>query len=430
MSTKKRKSEYLVSSDNEDDGHGTEQEFDLLERKPSVIAKAMLAWLPQGATMQTREAQHFFAAVHIVKARLKQQQNTAPAVKNKPKKIDLLEAPHIIANTLLAWMPANDVPQSVELANFRKAFAIVMKELRSRTKRLVLDSEAEGSKEPIVFSGVSVPSDVVTKILAFLPRKTIVAQVALVSKVLLAETRKCRWKELSWSRHSSFGQNLNMTKLLQLLRSSPQFCDLRELKMPRRVKFGTSGIQSLSESCPLLTDINFSETRIKEADILTVVKNLRHLSGITCEINDVMKFVTAIGARLRRLSMVGLLQQHFRIDDWMAVADTCPNLERLENWTGGGLVVGLDSFETALPNLLRKCTNLRHLKLCRIWRISVLHEISKVPHHLMSFQFERVSIDAFNWISARLGDDGAVDAAFAVIEEQMTRNRDMIQATN
>lgn len=128
-------------------------------------------------------------------------------------------------------------------------------------------------------------------------------------------------------------------------------------------------------------------------------------------------FLANMGPRLRRLSLCGPLWEEkdvyvcFQGQHLARLADACPALESFElpgELSGPGILY-----------LMRKCTNLKHLKL-KFVDLSSLEEISKMSHRLTSFDllFFAIGNQAF-----KMGNGGAGDDVYKLIEKQMEANR-------
>ena len=124
-----------------------------------------------------------------------------------------------------------------------------------------------------------------------------------------------------------------------------------------------------------------------------------------------------MGPRLRRLSV---LDQCWGVEPFFEYLSKQEPTRLTDAWPA------LESFECpghvhhpGMLYLMRRCTNLKHLKL-KFVDLSSLEEISKMSHHVTSFDllFFAIGDQAF-----KMGNGGAGDDVYKLIEQQMEANR-------
>lgn len=134
-----------------------------------TMAKALLAMIPEGSTVHSAEVKRFQKAVCLAKDELVRDDTAQKAI-------------------------------------VVRAVKIVDKELAIRTKKLSGQVKSHGEKSRIIMSGISVPSEVLLRVFGFLTRKTVLLQVALVSKAFRSKRKSVNGQNsLSMSKRCLFG---------------------------------------------------------------------------------------------------------------------------------------------------------------------------------------------------------------------------------
>ena len=317
--------------------------------------------------------------------------------------IDLLNAkttPKIVAEALLALLPQGATKHDAAAKTLTKAFPLFKAELEARTSALTRKTESEGTRLPIAFhfhmAGaandgeedggtsvvINVPEECFINMLSFLNGKEVV-NVSTVSKVWLSISRKPEvWSRLDRkSGLSNKSKKLNMTLLLALL-SRPQFANLKYLQMPNKCKMGKNSLRSISRACPNLETFDMGYAgwggRGSDSDLLNAAEIFSNLTGLhfcmwSITNNGIMSAVRMMGTQLLDLRI-----QNYRLggkclsDEVVGViAEFCPNLKHFTYKTmNNGGVVARDLSASSITGLIRKCRQLEVLELIGAQTIS------------------------------------------------------------
>lgn len=259
------------------------------------------------------------------------------------------------------------------------------------------DSRQESATRSFDFalSGVSLPSEILIRILEILPRCRVVKTASLVSKAWLAATRSPNlWHTLdnTTGLGDSSASITNMTKLLQLL-TRRQFRSLRTLVPPRKVRMRKKALALIAKSCPLLEEIDvggslFSCMKATDVDILSLPALFPRLSGIRLSqwkvtSNGITDFCKNMGCRLTSVRIDNTVMPgagtELTDDSLALIARYCPNLKHFEygsylGYGPGSLVSG-----KGIIALLRDGSKLKTL--------SLLNRVSKgleVFYHILA----------------------------------------------
>jgi polyhydroxyalkanoate synthesis regulator phasin len=225
--------------------------IDLTNKTPNDVALALLACLPDDATLNHEEAKRLLQeAFDQAKAELQQA-------------FDLAKAERSIGgmNCLysLRWLCSLFLPDNAALnheeakrllqeafdqakAELQQAFDIAKAELQHRMNDLSLLFCNEQ---------VSLPADVFLQILDFLPKTDLVLRASEVSKAWLAMSRSPQLWTMEHGLLSRSTRITNMDHLLALL-ERPQFALLKTLAFPNLVRLQENALEKIAESCPLL----------------------------------------------------------------------------------------------------------------------------------------------------------------------------------
>jgi hypothetical protein len=218
--------------------------------------------------------------------------------------IDLLNSkttPKIVAKALLALLPQGATKHDAAAKTLIKSFPLFTSELEARTSALTRKTESEGTRLPIAFhfipySGaandgeedggtsvvINIPEECFIKILSFLNGKKVV-NVSTVSKVWLSISRKPEvWNWLDSKNGLAWwgkDKRLNMTSLLALL-GCPQFTNLKHLQLPNKCKVGKNSLRSIARACPNLETFDMGGSRGSDSDLLTATEVFSKLTGL------------------------------------------------------------------------------------------------------------------------------------------------------
>ena len=291
-----------------------------------------------------------------------------------------LDDPRLVASTILGWLPEGTTLQDKEAKVLCRAFDLVKTELQHRTNIMAANCEAEGNLQELCLSDVAVPSDMMLRVFEMLPKYDVVCKAGMVCKSWLALTRSPRlWETLDnenglklESKHIK-----NMTDLLKLLRR-PQFASLTCLVPPFKVQLRKKALEQIAEACPLLEEIDlgcsiWSNMKPSEADIMDATSLFPHLSKIhfnNYRLTDtqIRSFCGVMGSRLREIRIDDAYACDQKLTDatLAAIGRSCPNLELFEyRYTFMPERIANPLTEEGIISLLRGCTKLHSLALLR-----------------------------------------------------------------
>lgn len=277
------------------------------------------------------------------------------------KHLDLTNSkttPNVIATALLALLPPGATKHDAAAKKLMRAFAILATELDARSNAIAKANESEGARLPIAFrfreagdvvdddmvcddddatTVIQMPEECFIKIMGFLNGREIV-NVSTVNKVWLSVSRMpALWTKLdAFNGLSNRGRKMNQTTLLALL-GRPQFKNLKFLALPDMVKLKTNTIASIAKVCPFLEtwDVGYCRKsgRGKDCHLMDAAEKFVNLTSIrTCMwdvtssgIEAVAKFM---GAQLLDLRIKNIFSTRSLSDATLAViAEHCPNLK-------------------------------------------------------------------------------------------------------
>uniref|UniRef100_A0A7S3L5H5 F-box domain-containing protein n=1 Tax=Amphora coffeiformis TaxID=265554 RepID=A0A7S3L5H5_9STRA len=293
-----------------------------------------------------------------------------------------LDDPRLVASTILRWLPEGTTLQDKQAKVLCRAFDLVRAELQHRANIMASNCEAEGNLQHVFLSHVAVPSDTMLRVFEMLPRYDTVCKAGLVCKSWLALTRSPRlWKTLDNANGltSDSTRIKNMTDLLQLL-GRPQFASLKFLSPPNKVQFRKKALCQIAGACPLLEEIDLgcniqSSMKPTGPDILEAVSLFPHLSKIRFNNDrvmdyDIQSFCVLMGSRLReiRIDDATTFDDDHQLSDGTleTLGRSCPNLVLFQYC--------YRKFSISAPNpltakgiisLLKGCTKLHSLGLVK-----------------------------------------------------------------
>jgi hypothetical protein len=341
--------------------------------------------------------------------------------------IDLLNSkttPKIVAEALLALLPQGATKHDAAARTLIKAWPLFTAELEARTSALTRKTESEGTRLPIAFhfplagtandgeegeGGTSsvvvhIPEECFIKMFTFLNGKEVV-NVSTVNKVWLSISRKPEvWNRLdSKNGLAWYGKHkrLNMTSLLALL-SRPQFANLKYLQLPNKCKVGKNSLRSISKSCPNLETFDMGGSRGSDSDLLTASEIFSNLTGLHFRMGDIsnngiMSAVRMMGEShlvpvlflilsfypiCSTCSILGTqlldlrIKKNYYLSKFLsdeavgAIAEFCPNLKHFTYQSTDHMLASRELSASSITGLIRKCHCLEVLELETVQTIS------------------------------------------------------------
>ena len=225
--------------------------------------------------------------------------------------IDLLNAkttPKIVAEALLALLPQGATKHDAAAKTLTKAFPLFKAELEARTSALTRKTESEGTRLPIAFhfpsagtnddgeeggettsEVIHLPEECFIKMFAYLNGREVV-KVSTVNKVWLSISRKPEvWNRLDSKNGLAWwgkDKRLNMTSLLALL-GRPQFTNLKHLQLPNKCKVGKNSLRSIARACPNLETFDMGGSRGSDSDLVSASEVFSNLTGLHFSMGDI-----------------------------------------------------------------------------------------------------------------------------------------------
>jgi hypothetical protein len=351
--------------------------------------------------------------------------------------------PKVIATALLALLPPGATKHDAAAKKLLKAYALLTAELDVRSNAMAKANESDGARHPIAFwfqtrctaseiemdddcddsdnvcddnamTVIHMPEECFLKIMAFLNGREIV-NASTVNKAWLYVSRMpVLWERLDASNGlSNRDRKMNQTTLLALL-GRPQFANLKFLALPYKVKLGKATIASIAKVCPHLEtwDVGYSKGsgRGKDSDLMDAVEKFTKLTSIGTNMWDVTStgissVVRVMGANLLDLRIDNdCICSHYLHDGVLTViSEHCPNLKHFAykmhsycykaylDWLSGA----------GVRDLVRGCRRLEVLELERSLNIeradfeSILHMVSQDPG---SFALRKIDLIGYSFV--------------------------------
>jgi len=314
--------------------------------------------------------------------------------------IDLLNAkttPKIVAEALLALLPQGATKHDDAAKTLIKAFPLFKAELEARTSALTRKTESEGTRLPIAFhfhmAGaanddgeedggtsvvINVPEECFINMLSFLNGKDVV-KVSTVNKVWLSISRKPEvWNRLDSKNGLAWwgkDKRLNMTSLLALL-GRPQFTNLKYLQLPNKCKVGKNSLRSIARACPNLETFDMGGSRGSDSDLVSASEVFSNLTGLHFSMGDItnngiMSAVRMMGTQLLDLCIKkGFLSKFLSDESVGVIAEFCPNLKHFTYQSTDAIQVARELSASSITGLIRKCRRLEVLALESVQTIS------------------------------------------------------------
>ena len=314
--------------------------------------------------------------------------------------IDLLNAkttPKIVAEALLALLPQGATKHDDAAKTLIKAFPLFKAELEARTSALTRKTESEGTRLPIAFhfhmAGaanddgeedggtsvvINVPEECFINMLSFLNGKEVV-KVSTVNKVWLSISRKPEvWNRLDSKNGLAWwgkDKRLNMTSLLALL-GRPQFTNLKYLQLPNKCKVGKNSLRSIARACPNLETFDMGGSRGSDSDLVSASEVFSNLTGLHFSMGDItnngiMSAVRMMGTQLLDLCIKkGFLSKFLSDESVGGIAEFCPNLKHFTYQSTDHVQVARELSASSITGLIRKCRRLEVLALESVQTIS------------------------------------------------------------
>ena len=314
--------------------------------------------------------------------------------------IDLLNAkttPKIVAEALLALLPQGATKHDDAAKTLIKAFPLFKAELEARTSALTRKTESEGTRLPIAFhfhmAGaanddgeedggtsvvINVPEECFINMLSFLNGKDVV-KVSTVNKVWLSISRKPEvWNRLDSKNGLAWwgkDKRLNMTSLLALL-GRPQFTNLKYLQLPNKCKVGKNSLRSIARACPNLETFDMGGSRGSDSDLVSASEVFSNLTGLHFSMGDItnngiMSAVRMMGTQLLDLCIKkGFLSKFLSDESVGVIAEFCPNLKHFTYQSTDAIQVARELSASSITGLIRKRRRLEVLALESVQTIS------------------------------------------------------------
>jgi len=286
--------------------------------------------------------------------------------------------PKDLARKMLAWIPQDASIKHKDAKKLLKSFDLVRAELQHRANCMSVHSIESGEKSDVLLSGVSVPSTIMQNILEFVPRPHTVKSASLVSKPWLAIIRAPEfWQVLDHSsglREASATVS-NMTDLLKLLRR-PQFSSLRTLVPPNKVQNRKKAMEQIAKACPMLEELDLgvhflSHMKIDDATLLSIPNLFPHLKSVrfnTYRITNacLKEFCQMMGSRLVDLAIyetTDYVSDANKLSNELlaSIGSSCPQLQHF--YVHFEYQVYGFGLEEGLIDLLKNCSQLKSLRL-------------------------------------------------------------------
>jgi len=271
--------------------------------------------------------------------------------------------PRVVAAALLALLPNGATTKDVVAKKIAKAFPLVMAELEKRTREMTRANESEGTRLPLAFgfaSGVDasvnndddddsggemivvhVPEECFVRVMTFLNGHDRV-KVSPVCKAWLSVSRMpALWEYFDDSLFMNMNKakNTNMTTLLAAL-GRPQFVNLKSIKLPHKCQIGKRTMKSLATACPHLELLDMGYGHLgkgnaKNSELIAVAEHLPSLVSVYTNMWYVTSYGIASMAAAMKSQLLDLrisndcICQNYLSDVALGViAKNCPNLQQ------------------------------------------------------------------------------------------------------
>jgi hypothetical protein len=335
--------------------------------------------------------------------------------------------PKVIATALLALLPPGATKHDAAAKKLLRAYALLMAEMDARSNAMAKVNESEGVRHPIAFpllsqsqtdddakpviQNIQMPEECFLKIMAFLNGREIV-NASVVNKSWLNVSRMpVLWERLDASNGlSNRDRKMNQTILLALL-GRPQFANLKFLAVPFKLRLKSSTIASISKVCPHLEtwDIGYGKGtgRGKDCDLVDAAEKFTKLTSIRTNMWDVTASGIASAAKVMGDQLVDLRVKnkfnHRSLSDasLAIIAEHCPNLKHFAYDCRAGEQSHASLTGVGLMNLVRGCLRLEVLELKNVSQLmrrdfeSILNMLAQDPG---SFVLRRIDVVGYPFI--------------------------------
>jgi hypothetical protein len=257
-----------------------------------------------------------------------------------------------------------------------KAFDLTKAELQHRMNTKSRKCQQTGSQQPLLFCNeqVSLPADAFLHILEFLSKTDLVLRTSSVSKAWLAMSRSPQMWTVLDTEHGLIPKSkviTNMDHLLALL-ERPQFASLKTLVPPDKVRLRKQALKQISESCPLLEDIDigyslFSSMHADDNALMVIPSLFPHLRKIRFGLervrrNGLWRFLETMADRLVDLRINTAATWVLSDADLQEISRHCQNLEHFSYHQCDCYLGGIISKEGVIA-LVRGCPKLKSVVL-------------------------------------------------------------------
>jgi hypothetical protein len=320
--------------------------------------------------------------------------------------IDLTnKTPNDVALALLACLPDDATCKHKQAKTLLKAFDLTKAELQHRMNTKSRKCQQTGSQQPLLFCNeqVSLPADAFLHILEFLSKTDLVLRTSSVSKAWLAMSRSPQMWTVLDTEHGLLSQSkriTNMDHLLALL-ERPQFASLKTLVPPDKVRLRKKALEKISESCPLLEDIDigyslWSSMHADDNALMVIPSLFPHLRKIRFDLEKVTRkwlfsFLATMADRLVDLRIHTAAGWVLSDDEFQDISRHCQNLEHFSyqqcDRLGGPL-----SKEGVIA-LIRGCPKLKSVVLVNIGSVQI-EAFEYIAEHATNLQNLLVVVDS------------------------------------
>jgi hypothetical protein len=309
--------------------------------------------------------------------------------------INLTQTPNEVALALLACLPDDATVKNKEVKTLLKAFDLAKAELQHRMNTMSRNCQQKGSRQPLLFckEQVSLPADAFLHILDFLPKSDLVLRTSEVSKAWLSMSRSPQLWTILDTEHGLISKSkrvTNMDHLLALL-ERPQFALLKTLVPPDKVRLRKKALEKIAESCPLLDNIDigynlFSSMHADDNALMEIPSLFPHLKKIRFGIqekvtrNGLWRFLETMGDRLvdLRIYYTMMTFQSEAMGEWVLsdadleeISRHCPNLEYFHYEQYDDINVGELLSKEGVIALVRGCPKLKSIVLANAMSVQM-----------------------------------------------------------
>jgi len=294
--------------------------------------------------------------------------------------------PKVIATALLALLPPGATKHDAASKKLLRAYALLTAEVDARSNAMAKANESEGARRPIAFrlltqsqtdddamTVIQMPEECFLKIMAFLNGREIV-NASEVNKAWLNVSRMpVLWERLdALNGLSNRDRKMNQTILLALL-GRPQFANLKFIALPFKLRLKSSTIASIAKMCPHLEtwDVGYGKGtgRGKDCDLVDAAEKFTKLTSIRTNMWDVTASGIASAAKVMGDQLVDLRVKnefnHRSLSDasLAIIAEHCPNLKHFAYDCRAGEHSHASLTGVGFMNLVRGCRRLEVLEL-------------------------------------------------------------------